>query len=40
MYEKYMYIFGGCGKHEKNTKLWEAVYRLDLESNEWEKYSP
>jgi N-acetylneuraminic acid mutarotase len=36
MYEKYMYLFGGCGKNE-NYKLFEAVYKLDCESYEWEK---
>jgi len=31
-----MYIFGGCGKTE-NSKLFEAVFKLDCETYEWEK---
>lgn len=31
-----MYLFGGCGKND-NHKLFEAVYKLDCETCEWEK---
>ena len=38
-YEKYMFVFGGCGKSEKYHN-WETVYRLDCETFEWFQIRP